>query len=142
MRVAIGFAVIGLLSTGAVVGAQTPLAEKPAPKQRQTSTFEIHEASGPIRVDGSLDEEAWKTATTIPLAYAHLTDRDIPFNDDTVASWSIRSTISAGPFSFGSIRSACRWTPTNSDVDGSEDCRGTRCSSPKNGRAPDRRLCG
>src|ERR1043166_7703557 len=118
MRVAIGLAVIGLLSSG--VAAQTP----PAAKQRPAATFEIHEASGPIRVDGNLDEEAWKTATTIPLAYewhpgdnvtpptktdvlltfdrqnfyvgfraydsnpaaisAHLTDRDIPFSDDTV----------------------------------------------------------
>ena len=68
MRVAIGLAVIGLLSTG-VMAAQIPQAEKPAAKQRQASTFEIHEASGPIKVDGSLDEEAWKTASTIPLAY-------------------------------------------------------------------------
>src|SRR4051794_15561822 len=68
MRVAIGIAVIGLLSTGAVA-AQTPPAEKPAAKPRQASTFEIHEATGPIKVDGSLDEAAWNTPATIPLAY-------------------------------------------------------------------------
>ena len=59
----IGLAVTGLLSAGMAA------AETPAPKQYQASTFEIREASGPIHVDVSLDEEAWKTATTIPLAY-------------------------------------------------------------------------
>ena len=64
MRVAIGIAVIGVLSAGAVAAQSAPAA-----KARQAATFEIHEATGPIKVDGSLDEEAWKTAASIPLVY-------------------------------------------------------------------------
>jgi len=73
MRVAIGLAVIGFLCAGAV-GAQST----PAAKPRQVSTFEIHEASGPIKIDGNLDEEAWKTASTIPLTYEWFPGDNVP----------------------------------------------------------------
>jgi len=161
MRVAIGLAVIGLLTTGAAVAAQTPPAEKPAPKPRQASTFDIREASGPIRVDGTLDEEAWKTAATIPLLYewhpgdnvppatktdvlltfdrknlyvgfraydpkpaaisAHLTDRDIPFNDDTVGIMIDTFNDQRRAFQFRVNPLGVQMDATNSDVDGSED---------------------
>lgn len=159
MRVAIGLAVIGLLSSA--VAAQAPPEVKPAPKQRQVSTFEIHEASGPIRVDGSLDEEAWKTASSIPLAYewhpgdnvppatktdvlltfdrqnlyvgfraydakpaaisAHLTDRDIPFSDDTVGFMIDTFNDQRRAFQFRVNPLGVQMDATNSDVDGSED---------------------
>jgi len=159
MRVAIGIAMVGLLSGTAA--AQTAPAEKPAPKQRQVSTFEIREASGPIRVDGSLDEEAWKTASTIPLAYewhpgdnvpppaktdvlltfdrqnlyvgfraydskpgaisAHLTDRDIPFSDDTVGFMIDTFNDQRRAFQFRVNPLGVQMDATNSDVDGSED---------------------
>ncbi|MEA2416765.1 MAG: hypothetical protein QOI58_3422 [Thermoanaerobaculia bacterium] len=155
MRVVIGLAVIGLLSSG-MAAADTPVS-----KQRQASTFEIHEASGPIHVDGSLDEEAWKTATTIPLAYewnpgdnlppptktdvlltfdrqnlyvgfraydakpaaisAHLTDRDIPFNDDTVGFMIDTFNDQRRAFQFRVNPLGVQMDATNSDVDGSED---------------------
>jgi len=162
MRVAIGLAVIGLLSTAAAVAAQAPaVVEKPAAKQRQASTFEIHEASGPIKVDGNLDEEAWKTAASIPLAYewhpgdnvpaptktdvlvtfdrqnlyvgfraydakpaaisAHLTDRDIPFSDDTVGFMIDTFNDQRRAFQFRVNPLGVQMDATNSDVDGSED---------------------
>jgi hypothetical protein len=156
MRVAIGLAVIGFLSAGAV-GAQN----MPAPKPRQVSTFEIHEASGPIKVDGNLDEDAWKTAATIPLTYewhpgdnvpppvktdvlltfdrqnlyigfraydakpaaisAHLTDRDIPFSDDTVGFMLDTFNDQRRAFQFRVNPLGVQMDATNSDVDGSED---------------------
>ena len=159
MRVLIGLAVVGLLSIG--VAAQTPPAATPAPKQRQVSTFEIHEASGPIHVDGNLDEDAWKTATAIPLAYewhpgdnvppptktdvlltfdrqnlyvgfraydpkpgaisAHLTDRDVPFSDDTVGIMIDTFNDQRRAFQFRVNPLGVQMDATNSDVDGSED---------------------
>jgi len=161
MRVAIGLAMIGFLSTASAVAAQTPAAEKPVAKQRQPSTYEIHEASGPIRVDGNLDEEAWKTAATIPLNYewhpgdnvpaptktdvlltfdrqnlyvgfrahdakpaaisAHLTDRDIPFSDDTVGFMIDTFNDQRRAFQFRVNPLGVQMDATNSDVDGSED---------------------
>jgi Domain of unknown function (DUF5916)/Carbohydrate family 9 binding domain-like len=161
MRVRIGLAVIGLLTGSAALAAQTPPAEKPVSKQRQASTFEIREATGPIHVDGSLDEDAWKNATTIPLAYewhpgdnvapptktdvlltfdqqnlyvgfraydpkpaaisAHLTDRDIPFSDDTVGLMIDTFNDQRRAFQFRVNPLGVQMDATNSDVDGSED---------------------
>ena len=157
MRVAIGLAVIGCVTAGAI--AQTPAT--PAPKPRQVSTFEIREATGPIKVDGVLDEEAWKTAASIPLAYewhpgdnvppvvktdvlvtfdrqmlyigfraydpkpsaisAHLTDRDVPFSDDTVGFMIDTFNDQRRAFQFRVNPLGVQMDATNSDVDGSED---------------------
>src|SRR5881397_2162349 len=63
MRMKIALATIGLLTAIAMV------AQEPAKKKRDAATYDIREATGPIRVDGSLSEDAWKNATPIPLAF-------------------------------------------------------------------------
>jgi hypothetical protein len=154
MRVAIGVAVLGLLLPGVVAAADAPV-------KRTAATYEIHEAAGPIHVDGSLDEEAWKSATVIPLAYewypgdnvapavktdvlvtfdrqmlyvafrafdpnpsaisAHLTDRDVPFSDDTVGFMIDTFNDQRRAFQFRVNPLGVQMDATNSDVDGSED---------------------
>jgi hypothetical protein len=110
---------------------------------------------------GNLDEDAWKTASTIPLAYewhpgdnvppptktdvlltfdrqnlyvgfraydakpaaisAHLTDRDIPFSDDTVGFMIDTFNDQRRAFQFRVNPLGVQMDATNSDVDGSED---------------------
>ena len=154
MRVKIALAILGLLSS-VVAEAQQ---EK---KKREPTTYTIHEATGPIHVDGSLSEDAWKDATPIPLAYewhpgdnvtppvktdvlvtfdrqmlyvafrafdpkpaaisAHLTDRDVPFNDDTVGFMIDTFNDQRRAFQFRVNPLGVQMDATNSDVDGSED---------------------
>jgi len=45
---------------------EKPAAPQPAPALRQ---FEVRRAATPIKIDGVLDEEAWKTATVVDLPY-------------------------------------------------------------------------
>lgn len=155
MRVRIVLGVIGLL-----IGA-TLLAQEAPKKKREPASFEIREASGVIRVDGVLDDDAWKNAVAIPLDYewhpgdnvpatvktevlfafdrqmlyvgfrahdpkpsaisAHLTDRDVPFSDDTVGIMIDTFNDQRRAFQFRVNPLGVQMDATNSDVDGSED---------------------
>ena len=53
-------------ASAAVTSAQLPAASAAAPPPAR---FAAVKASSPVRVDGVLDEETWKTATSIPLPY-------------------------------------------------------------------------
>jgi len=162
MRVKIVLAVIGLLISGVTVVAEAQEAPKEGEKKkRDAATYGIREATGPIRIDGSLDEDAWKNAATIPLGYewhpgdnvaapvktdvliafdrqmlyvgfraydpkpsavsAHLTDRDIPFSDDTVGIMIDTFNDQRRAFQFRVNPLGVQMDATNSDVDGSED---------------------
>ena len=153
MRLKIAVAVIGVL-----VAITANAQEK---KKRDATVYDIREATGPIHVDGSLDEDAWKSATPIPLAFewhpgdnvappvktdvlvtfdrqmlyvafraydpkpaaisAHLTDRDVPFNDDTVGIMIDTFNDQRRAFQFRVNPLGVQMDATNSDVDGSED---------------------
>ncbi|HEY8182192.1 MAG TPA: DUF5916 domain-containing protein [Thermoanaerobaculia bacterium] len=159
MRMKIAVAVIAALTANGIEAQEAPKQQEK--KKREAATYDIRESSGPIRVDGSLSEDAWKSATPIPLAFewhpgdnvappvktdvlvtfdrqmlyvafhaydpkpsaisAHLTDRDVPFNDDTVGIMIDTFNDQRRAFQFRINPLGVQMDATNSDVDGSED---------------------
>jgi hypothetical protein len=41
-------------------------------------TFAITRAASPIKIDGVLDEDAWKSAAVVPLPYEWAPDENVP----------------------------------------------------------------
>ena len=149
--------IVAILAVVVPVTAQEPAKPAPPPKQNHT----ISKASGPIRIDGNLDDPAWQTATAIPLRYewlpgdnvappvktealvtfddsyfyvgfraedpnpsairAHLTDRDVPFHNDTVGFMVDPFNDSRRAFQFRINPLGVQMDATFSDVDGTED---------------------
>lgn len=137
----------------------TSAAQDPSAPGRQTYT--VPRASGPIAVDGALDEDAWASAARIPVAYewspgdntapveettclltfdgerlyigfqakdrkpseirAHLADRDVPFQDDTVGFFIDPFNDERRGFQFRINPLGVQMEAANSDVDGTED---------------------
>jgi hypothetical protein len=56
-------------------GVLPPQTEK---QKIESPRYEIHRASSKIKIDGNLDEEAWKTATVLPLPFEWLPGDNIP----------------------------------------------------------------
>jgi hypothetical protein len=67
-------ALIALGATPAV--AQAPPSQPAATPPRVT--FAITRAASPVKVDGVLDEDAWKTATAVPLPYEWAPGENVP----------------------------------------------------------------
>jgi hypothetical protein len=68
---------LAVLLTAVPLRAQAP-APAPSPAEAKTpreipprQTFEVHNASAPIRIDGVLDDEAWSHATVVELPYEY-----------------------------------------------------------------------
>jgi hypothetical protein len=69
--------VVSILLNAAVAagqGAPPPTAPTPPPRRN----YEVHRAAGPIVVDGSLDDEGWKQAAVIELAYEYFPGDNTP----------------------------------------------------------------
>jgi len=66
--------VLGALPTPGFAQAPQP----PPPSAPPRVTFAITRAASPIKVDGVLDEEAWKTAAVVPLPYEWAPGENVP----------------------------------------------------------------
>jgi len=76
---------MGVLLAGALVGTQASLAQTAGPGRRipPAASFRIGAASGPIVIDGRLDDPAWREATRIPLLYEWFPGDNAPPPVDT-----------------------------------------------------------
>lgn len=62
---------LGLFLLSALPALAAPQDQKPTPPQPEPALrqFEVTRAATPVKIDGVLDEEAWKTATVVDLPY-------------------------------------------------------------------------
>ena len=67
-----------LASGAAPARAQQAAAAAPAPRVFPRLTFNVTRAASDIRIDGVLDEEAWKTAAAVPMPYEWAPGDNIP----------------------------------------------------------------
>jgi hypothetical protein len=74
-------AACAMAMSGASASAQAPPAQ--APRVFPRVTFTVTRAASEIKVDGVLDEEAWKSATVVPLPYEWAPGDNIPPPVDT-----------------------------------------------------------
>jgi len=66
-----------ILAVAALLVASPSFADVPAP-EIERATYPVNAATGEIRVDGRLDEAAWRTATRIDLAYETVPAENTP----------------------------------------------------------------
>jgi hypothetical protein len=75
-RIALATVAALALAGSALQAQQTPA--QPAPRVFPKLTFVVTRASAAIKIDGVLDDEAWKTATVVPLPYEWAPGDNVP----------------------------------------------------------------